>query len=180
MDKQSASFVIDVTLGRLAKWLRVLGCDAHYQSEYKKIEIERLLDKNRILLTKNRSLNTDFTPSILIFSDKIQDQLIELKKYGLLPATDRNWFKRCIRCNTPLKSLQIKDAQGRIPEYIISQNIEGIHHCSSCNRYFWPGSHRENMLKQIKEWGLTGSKNTSSPTQPNEKNSFDTEQTTCD
>ena len=180
MNNQSASFVTDSTLGRLTKWLRVMGCDAYYQSEYKKTEIERLLEKGRILLTKNRTLKSSFTPSILILSDKIQDQLIEINKHGLLPATNQNWFKRCIKCNTPLKSLQIKDAQGRIPEYIISQKIEVIHHCSSCNRYFWPGSHRENMLKQINEWGLLRGENTSPPTQPNEINSFDTERVTCD
>jgi hypothetical protein len=180
MNNQSASFVIDSTLGRLTKWLRVMGCDAYYHSELKKIEIEQLLEKGRILLTKNRTLKSGFTPSILILSDKIQDQLIEINKHGLLPATNQNWFKRCIKCNTPLKSLHIKDAQGRIPEYIISQNIEGIHHCSSCNRYFWPGSHRIKMLRQIKEWGLLRGENTTTPTWPNDTNPFGTKKNTCD
>lgn len=156
MNNKSAGFAIDTTLGRLAKWLRIMGLDAHYQHSYKKIEIENLLKEGRILLTRNRTLKDHLKPSILIYSDKVQNQLMELKEIGLLPVTSDNWFQRCILCNIPLKSAQISDAQGRIPEYIISQNIEEIHHCPSCNRYFWPGSHRTRMLKQLKDWGLAG------------------------
>jgi uncharacterized protein len=167
MANKSAGFVIDTMLGRLAKWLRVMGHDTHYQSSYKTNEIESLLKKGRILLTRNRALKDSLKPSILIDSDKVQDQLMEIKENGLLPPTSKNWFKRCIRCNIPLQSAHIRDAQGRIPEYIISQNIEGIQHCPSCNRYFWPGSHRLRMLNQLNEWGLSRKENTTPLTQPN-------------
>jgi uncharacterized protein with PIN domain len=180
MTHKPAGFVIDTMLGRLTKWLRVIGLDAHYQSSYKIKEIENLLKKGRILLTRNRALKDSLKPSILIDSDKVQDQLKEIKENGLLPATNKNWFKRCIRCNIPLQSVHIKDAQGRIPEYIISQNIEGIHRCPSCNRYFWPGSHRERMLKQIREWGLPREENTTPSTQSDGTSPSDTETATCD
>lgn len=163
MNNKSAGFVVDTMLGRLAKWLRVMGLDAHYQSAYEKMEIENLVKKGRILVTRNRVLTDSLKPSILILSDKVQGQLMEIKRNGLLPKTSKNWFKRCIECNVPLKSVQIDHAQGRIPEYIISQHIEGIHYCPSCKRYFWPGSHRIKMLKQIKEWGLAERKNTNPP-----------------
>jgi uncharacterized protein with PIN domain len=180
MSTKPVEFVIDTMLGRLAKWLRIMGIDAHYQSSYKKMEIECLLKKGRILLTGNRTLKENLNPSILICSDKVQYQLMEIKKNGLLPSTDKNWFKRCIRCNIPLQSVDIDDARGRIPEYIISQNIKGIQRCPSCNRYFWPGSHRERMLEQIKGWGISGEENTSPPAQSNETHPFETETTTCD
>ena len=154
MNDTPERFVIDATLGRLAKWLRIMGIDAHYQSSYKKPEIESLVKDGRILLTGSKALRDSLKPSILIYSDKIQYQLMELEKIGLLPKTNNNWFKRCIRCNTPLTSVNMDNTQGRIPEYIISQNIETIQHCSLCNRYFWPGSHRKRMLKQLNEWGI--------------------------
>ena len=160
MSFKTVQFVVDTMLGRLAKWLRIMGMDAHYQSSYKSMEIKGLLKKGRILLTGNRTLKESLNPSILIHSDRVQYQLMELKKKGLLPATDENWFKRCIICNIPLQSMQMEDPRGRIPEYIINQNIEGIQRCPSCDRYFWPGSHRERMLRQIKEWELSGGDNT--------------------
>ncbi len=163
MNDKSAGFVIDTTMGKLAKWLRIMGIDAHYQHSYKKIEIENLIKEGRILLTRSRALKDDLRPSILIHSEKVQNQLMELKESGLLPATGKNWFQRCIRCNIPLQSVQIEDARGRIPEHTANQNIEWVHKCPSCNRYFWPGSHRERMLKQIKEWGILKKENTTPP-----------------
>ena len=180
MNKKSAVFVVDTTLGRLAKWLRIIGFDAHYQPSYKNMEIENLLKDGRILLTRNKALKDNLRPSILISSDKIQNQLMEIKKIGLLPLTNKNWFRRCIRCNIPLQGVQMEDARGRIPEYITSQNIEGIKHCPSCNRYFWPGSHRRRMLKQIKDWGLSGEENITPRTQFDETDPFDTDTATCD
>ena len=99
MNKKSAVFVVDTTLGRLAKWLRIIGFDAHYQPSYKNMEIENLLKDGRILLTRNKALKDNLRPSILISSDKIQNQLMEIKKIGLLPLTNKNWSRRCIRCN---------------------------------------------------------------------------------
>ena len=155
MKNKPALLVIDPTLGRLAKWLRIMGFDAHYQTSYKNMEIEILLKEGRILMTRSGKLKNSFKPSILISSDKLQDQLMELKKNGFLPVANENWFKRCIACNIPLQSVQLEDARGRIPEYIASQNIRGIKFCPSCNRYLWPGSHRTKMLKQLKNWGLS-------------------------
>lgn len=155
MNNKSVFFVIDPTLGKLAKWLRIMGIDAHYQTTYRNMEIEALLAEGRILLTRNRSLKHTLNPSILITSDRIQDQLIEVKEYGFLPVANDNWFRRCIICNIPLQSVQLEDARGRIPEYIISQNIRGIKFCPSCKRYLWPGSHRTKMINQLKCWGLS-------------------------
>ena len=155
MNNKPALLVIDPTLGRLAKWLRIMGFDAHYQTSYKNMEIEALLKEGRTLMTRNRKLKNSLRPSIFISSDKIRDQLMELKENGFLPVANENWFKRCIICNIPLLSVQIEDARGRIPEYIVDQNIGGIKFCPSCNRYLWPGSHRTRMLKQLEIWGLS-------------------------
>ena len=155
MNKKSARFVIDPALGRLAKWLRIMGIDAHYQTAYQKLELEILLAEGRILLTRNRALYNRLNPAIFIKSNNIQDQLKELKENGFLPVANKNWFKRCIICNIPLESVQIEDARGRIPEYAASQNIRGVKFCPSCQKHFWPGSHRVNILAQVKNWGLS-------------------------
>ncbi len=145
---------VDPTMGRLAKWLRIMGIDAHYQHEYRFGEIELMLKAGRTLITRNSILHSSHEPSILIISEKIESQLMELKKCGFLPETSDSWFKRCTVCNIPLQSAKIIHARGRIPEYVISQNTKEIKYCPSCERYFWPGSHRKKILKQMKQWGL--------------------------
>ncbi len=154
MNSESVSFVIDPTLGKLAKWLRIMGFDAHYQTSYNNMEIGIHIKDGRTLLTRNMVLMISHKPSFMIHSDKVQDQLIEMKKYGFLPVAYNEWFRRCIKCNIPLMSVQLEDARGRIPEHVLSQNTGGVKFCPSCKRYLWPGSHRVNMLNQIKNWGL--------------------------
>ncbi|MBW1768681.1 MAG: hypothetical protein JRJ65_16750 [Deltaproteobacteria bacterium] len=107
-------FLADSMLGRLAKWLRVMGYDTYYQSE----------------------------------------QLQEMKQGGNLTPDRSNWFSRCLICNVRLKEAEAEKARESVPEYVLYENLAGIRFCPSCSRYFWPGSHRERMIRQLEEWGL--------------------------
>ncbi len=154
MSNEQIRFVIDSSLGTLAKWLKIMGFDAHYQSLYNGDEIEKLLKEGRILITKNRHLQGRLNPLILITQNKIRDQLLELKNPWFLPMDRKFWFRRCIRCNVLLHSVQTRDARGRIPDFVIHQNTGEVKFCPKCKRYFWPGSHRVRMIMQLETWGL--------------------------
>jgi uncharacterized protein with PIN domain len=154
MSNEQTRFVIDSSLGSLAKWLKIMGFDAHYQQIYKEGEIERLLKKGKIMLTKNRRLQDRLNPLILITCNNIKDQLLELKNPGFLPMDRKYWFRRCIICNELLQSVQTRDARGRIPDFVMRQNTGDIKFCPKCKRYYWPGSHRVKMIKQLEIWGL--------------------------
>jgi uncharacterized protein len=154
MDKEQVIFLVDPSLGKLARWLKIMGFDAHYQSVYKTGEMEKLLDAGRILLTKDYKLKNRLLPSILINHNNIKDQLMELKIPGFLPVDRKNWFRRCILCNALLHNVHTKDARGRIPDFIIHQKTREIKSCPKCKRHFWPGSHRVRMIRQLEEWEL--------------------------
>lgn len=141
-------------LGRLAKWLRVMGYDTHYQPLYTIDEIDKLISNDRVFITRNKSYYTKYKPSLLITSNKINDQLHEVKNKRQLSFNLKKSFSRCLSCNVKLESVTLKSASGYIPEYILTQNPKGVSHCPACNRYFWPGSHRKKMLDQITQWGL--------------------------
>jgi len=147
-------FVSDVMLGRLSKWLRVMGCDAHYQPYYGPGMIDVLVRDGRLLLSRNRRMTEIYTPSLFIETDHLRTQLREIIKKGYLFPDNSQWFTRCLVCNIPLKKISIEEAKTRIPEYIFTQNTPGIHFCPSCRRYFWPGSHKTRMMNQISEWNL--------------------------
>jgi uncharacterized protein with PIN domain len=57
-------------------------------------------------------------------------------------------------CNEPLEAAEIEEAREHIPEYVYYQGISKIQVCPSCGRYFWQGSHRERMIRQLSEWGF--------------------------
>ena len=141
-------------LGRLAKWLRVMGFDIHYQSYYKRLQIEQYVREGRLLLSRHRKTIELYSGAVFIESDHVRDQIFELKKGGYLKPDSRAWFTRCLSCNLPLEKIDPTSARENVPEYIFYENPKGIRRCPSCKRYFWPGTHRKKMVRQLTEWGL--------------------------
>jgi uncharacterized protein with PIN domain len=98
-------FVADSMLGRLAKWLRVLGLDTHYQPFDPLRPIVQMARGGRIPLTRKEKLVPLLRGVVFIRHNSVGDQLIQLKTaLSLAPPHDR-WFSRCIRCNVPLKEI---------------------------------------------------------------------------
>jgi uncharacterized protein with PIN domain len=147
-------FIADSMLGRLAKWLRVLGYDTFYQPFYRQGVIGASVREGRILLSRHRSTVTRYADSMLIRSDHVKDQLYEMKKSGAITSERSKWFSRCLLCNVPLQEAEGTHARDNVPEYVFYQSASGIKFCPSCGRYFWPGSHRDRMVGQLEEWGL--------------------------
>ena len=147
-------FLADSMLGRLAKWLRVMGYDTHYQPFYHKDAIERLVRQRRTLLSRHKKTADRFPDALFIRSNRVADQINELKNRMDLRPDRSRWFTRCLICNAALEKAHFEVARENVPEYVLYENAAGIRFCPSCDRYFWPGSHREGMLRQLKEWGF--------------------------
>jgi uncharacterized protein with PIN domain len=147
-------FLADAMLGSLARWLRVLGCDTHYQSRYKAGDLPVLLSDGRMLLSRNRKTVGMIPESVLILSERLREQIVQMKSCGLIPPPEEEWFTRCLVCNVSLENADSSESQEDVPEYVIHERPRGIRRCPSCGRTFWPGTHRERMMMQLREWGL--------------------------
>lgn len=147
-------FVLDQMLGRLAKWLRLLGYDSVYfdsVSDLKLIKIAR--EENRILLTRNtklvkrRAIKNHQVKAILIQHDILDDQLqqlsrrLNLAKEGMLPPF-------CAECNSPIKTVRKEEVQRHVPNYVYQTQME-FAKCPSCGRYYWPGTHWERIQEKL-------------------------------
>jgi uncharacterized protein len=152
MSSFEIKFLADVMLGRLSKWLRVMGYDTHYQPFYKEGIIDGFIRDERLLLSRNRQTTNKYDPSLLIVSEQIGTQLQEIFKKGYIYLDKSRWFTRCLICNIQLEKISIENIKVQIPEYIFSQNNPRIHFCPCCGRYFWPGSHKTRMISQISKW----------------------------
>ena len=148
-------FVADSMLGKLAKWLRILGYDTHYQSYYRPGVMDQLLIEDRCLLSRYREAVNQYKNTVLLNADRVGAQLDELREKIEDFSPDRsNWFSRCLACNTVLKEAPRDEARDNVPEYVFYSNMSGIRWCPSRRRYYWPGSHRTRMVKQLEEWGF--------------------------
>jgi uncharacterized protein with PIN domain len=140
-------FLVDVMLGKLARWLRVLGWDAEY---VKGKSTEELLDRakteGRILLTRRQGLEDERL--VFVESEILEEQLKQLEElYSAL--TNAEPFTRCIECNVVLQVIDKTAVKGQVPFYTY-QTQETFYRCPRCNKIFWPGSHHDAMLRKIK------------------------------
>lgn len=145
-------FILTKELGRLAKWLRILGFDAEYfeQDNLSSLMVEALRDE-RIILTRNQRLaRPGAIKIILIQADIIKEQLREvLKKLNIRPISDM-MFSRCILCNQELVDIDKEKVKDKVPEYVFKTQKDFIT-CPECKRIYWQGTHWGNVTKTLEE-----------------------------
>jgi len=147
-------FFADAMLGRLARWLRILGVDTIYLGYHENPNTIRKFRERRILLTRSKDMLETYPESIFIHSDHVNEQLNELINSGFVNPDPQKRFSRCIECNTRLESATPEAASGSVPEYVLHQYKGRISLCPRCNRFIWPGSHRQRMERQLRVWGI--------------------------
>jgi uncharacterized protein with PIN domain len=137
-------------VGKLARWLRVLGVDVAYSNTYEDDEIIRIATaENRIVLTRDTGLaaRRPAVRFILIESDDYTQQIDQvIREFGL-----RHFevFSRCLECNVVLSAVSKESVFERVPPYVyLTQERFAV--CPSCNRVFWHGTHADQMLKRIR------------------------------
>jgi hypothetical protein len=139
-------------LGKLAKWLRVLGCDVVYLKRADEEEILEKLQEGWTLLTRNRRARS-WQGKGRVFVVKDNDPKLQLrevvKSFGLRELDDAI-FSRCLNCNHPLDEVRREEVREEVPEYIYQTQRE-FHRCKDCGKIYWPGSHAVRMRQQLKE-----------------------------
>jgi uncharacterized protein with PIN domain len=143
-------FIVDCMLGKLGKWLKILGFDAVYLS---KAEDRDLLlaarREKRALLTKDRELFRAAAglPRLLIESDRWEEQLTQV--IGAFRLRDRaRPHSRCLACNVRLKRIPRQMARNLVAPFVL-ERASSFAVCPSCGRLFWPGSHFRDMDQKI-------------------------------
>jgi uncharacterized protein with PIN domain len=145
-------FILTKELGRLAKWLRILGYDTTYfcQDNASSLIIQALRD-GRIIITRNSHLSKSVgAKTVFIEAEKIKEQMREaLEKLNIQPDADL-MFSRCILCNVELADIAKEKVKDRVPEYVFKTQKDFIT-CPSCKRIYWPGTHWGNVQKTLEE-----------------------------
>jgi hypothetical protein len=147
-------FAVDRMLGRLARWLRVLGHDVAYGSHLGgRTAVGCARRDGRVLLTRDTRLLRDphLPPHLFIASDHFRDQLREVAARYPLGTGAR--FRRCLECNELLEDVPRERARDRVPPYVWAANSRFLL-CGGCGRLFWPATHQEHMQRELAALGL--------------------------
>lgn len=135
-------FLLDVHLGRLARWLRLLGFDSAYASEAEDEALaRRAAREGRILLTRDRQLlkRRLVTHGYCIRSQAPIEQAVEVVRRFDLSAQAAP-LTRCLRCNGRLAPVSPEEAGARLPESLRGGTVQVIE-CLGCRQVYWRGSH---------------------------------------
>ncbi len=147
-------FVADVHLGRLTRYLRMMGLDVIYRNDFEDEEIVELsLKERRAILTKDKGIlkRNDVIHGYWIRSTKVEEQVKEvLKRFDLQKEIKE--FSRCIECNELLKPIKKETIINQLPPKVAQSQNEFMH-CPSCNKIYWRGTHYQRMLTFIRRLG---------------------------
>ncbi len=143
-------FIVDVMLGRLARWLRALGYDTLYSSDMDDAALaQRALAEGRILLTRDveltrrRGLRT-----LLITQDDLAQQLYQA--VSALQLSSDEAFSRCLDCNVPLSDCDRAVAEVHVPAYVFATQPR-FRRCAECGRIYWRGTHWARMQAALQQ-----------------------------
>ncbi|MBC7129009.1 MAG: Mut7-C RNAse domain-containing protein [Thermoplasmatales archaeon] len=144
-------FLCDEMLGRLAKWLRVMGYDVLYLKnvEDEKI-VENAIKEDRILLTRDKKLAKKFKNSLYIEEKDLDGQIRKVVEAFEITKNEENFLSRCIICNVEIEEIEKEKVKGKVPENVF-ENFEEFWICKKCGRIYWAGTHWKNMKEKMEK-----------------------------
>lgn len=148
-------FVLDVHLGRLARDLRLLGFDCHYDPALSDAAIVRIQERDgRTILTRDRGLlkHGAVRHGAFVRATDPAAQLVEVvRRFDLAAAAAP--FTRCRVCNGALADVDRETILERLPP-AVARTQNRFRQCGDCGRIYWPGSHYDRMRERLE--GLLG------------------------
>ncbi len=140
-------FLADAMLGKLVRWLRILGCDTSYLPELQDSDLLELAAADcRTLLTRDVELHRAALrrgiPSILMKSHSIRGQLAELSPPVSLSISE----SRCPLCNGALDAVTRADLS-TLCKPIPSKRA--LWRCIGCGKLYWNGRHWDSITEVI-------------------------------
>lgn len=149
-------FVVDTHLGKLARWLRLLGFDTLYRNDYSDPEIVDIsVAEGRVALTRDRGLlkHARLASGYWVRANVPADQIHEIVECFALRERAAP-FTRCLICNAEIHRTEKEAVAPRLfPRTCREQ--EEFRHCRGCDRVYWRGSHfarLQALVKSVMNW----------------------------
>ena len=149
-------FVLDVHLGRLARYLRMLGFDARWRPDARDDEIAlTAAAEHRIVLTRDAGL---LKRRIVTHGHRVRESDPERQLHEVVRRLDLLRlvapFRRCLCCNALLEAVRKDEIADALPPRVRERH-EDFRRCPSCRRIYWAGSHRLRMERLIAGLGAS-------------------------
>jgi uncharacterized protein with PIN domain len=147
-------FAVDKMLGRLARWLRILGDDVAYGPHLSgRALVAAARSEDRLLVTRDTRLlrARDLPPHVFVASDHFREQLREVA--AAVPLDGAHLLARCLDCNRALDELPRERARDRVPVFVWETSPRFLS-CPGCGRVYWPATHRAHVVRELAALGI--------------------------
>ena len=149
-------FIVDNNVGKLAKWLRMMGYDAvFFDGSDDAYLVAKALAEDRVILTRDTQImkrgiiTSGRLKAILINSDEPEPQIRQVIDTLHLDFRSRP-FTRCLECNQPLMERSKDEVKDQVPPYVFKTQSQYME-CPACHRIYWRGTHWQRMSQKLKK-----------------------------
>ncbi len=147
-------FIVDCNVGKLARWLRLMGYDARFFNGDDDSELVAIAKaEGRVILSrdtrimKRRLITSGQIKAVLIDSDQPERQIHQVIDTLGLDSRFRP-FTICLECNQPLVERGKGEVAELVPPYVFkTQNY--FMQCPYCQRLYWRGTHWQSMTRKL-------------------------------
>ena len=154
--RNNLKFIVDQNVGKLAKWLRIMGYDATFFNGSNDSHMVAIaLKEGRIILTKDtqimkrRVITSGRLKAIFIEPDEPEQQMRQLIKMLNLDCWFRP-FALCLECNQPLVERSKEEVKDLVPPYVFQTQNQYME-CPACHRIYWRGTHWREMTRKLEQ-----------------------------
>jgi len=147
-------FIVDHNVGKLAKWLRLMGYDTlFFKGSSDSQMIAMAMAENRVILTRDtqimrrRVVANGRLKAILIQSDEPEQQMRQVMDTLRLDCQFQP-FSICLECNQPLAERSKEEVKDQVPPYVFQTQSQYME-CPGCHRIYWRGTHWQAMTRKL-------------------------------
>ena len=139
------NFVVDGMLGKLTRWLRMMGHDVKYSNKLDDAELMVIAKKeSRVLLTRDLALYqraiAKGIEAFYVEGMTEPERLAELARRFSIPLVIDLKSSRCPRCNAPLQSVPKEKVVDRVEKNTFA-HYDAFWECPNCRHVYWQGAH---------------------------------------
>jgi hypothetical protein len=150
-------FFTDNNVGKLAKWLRMMGYDTlFFDGSDDSRMVAMALAEGRVILTRDtqimrrRVVTSGQLKAILIRGDKPEQQIRQVIDSLNLDCQFKP-FTICLECNQPLLPRSKEEVKDLVPPYVFQTQAKYVE-CPTCHRIYWRGTHWQAMTQKLKKF----------------------------
>ena len=146
-------FIADGMLGKLTRWLRMLGHNVKYSNKLDDAQLIAIAKKERrILLTRDLELYQQATAkgvqAFYVNGKNEAENLAKIRqKFGISLEVDMK-RSRCPKCNAQVKPIPKEKVSGRVEETTYAHYNE-FWECPNCGQIYWQGAHWTRIRKTL-------------------------------